>query len=98
MSDDLREREPDRTQGDDATVDGTRSDQAGTGTGIVGPAPAGGDGGAVPAGGGDGSTGDRGGPGDSEGRRPAGSDPQTEWLRSADGAPADQAGDEERRA
>ena len=93
MSDDLREREPDRTRGDDATVEGTRSDQAGTGTGVVGPAPAGGDGGAIPAGGGDGSTGDRGGPGDSEGRRPAGSDPQTEWLRSADCAPAD--GDEE---
>jgi hypothetical protein len=43
MSDDLREREPDRTRGDDPTVDGTRSDQAGTGAGVAGPAPAGGE-------------------------------------------------------
>ena len=85
MSDDLREREPRRQEGDDPTIEGTRSDQAGTGTGTSGPAPAGGQGGAVPAGGGDGSTGDRGGPGDSEGRQPAGQDPQTEWLREAPG-------------
>ena len=40
MSDDLREREPDRTRGEDPTVEGTRSDHAGTGTGSQGPAPA----------------------------------------------------------
>ncbi|MBA2299602.1 MAG: hypothetical protein H0W22_02395 [Chloroflexi bacterium] len=43
MSDDLREREPLRDQGDFPPEDGIRSDQAGTGTGVVGPAPAGGD-------------------------------------------------------
>ena len=43
MSDDLREREPDRTQGDDPTVRGTPSDHAGTGAGVAGPAPSGGD-------------------------------------------------------
>lgn len=43
MSDDLREREPRRDQGDHPPEDGTRSDGAGTGTGTVGPAPAGGD-------------------------------------------------------
>ena len=85
MSDDLREREPDRKQGTDATIDGTPSDHAGTGSGVTGPAPGGGAGNAVPAGGGDGSTGDQGGPGDSEGRQPAGEDPQTEWLRTAEG-------------
>ncbi len=77
MSDDLREREPDRTRGDDPTDEGTRSDHAGTGTGSQGPAPA--------AGGGYGSTSEAGGSGDSEGRTKAGEDPQTEWLRNAPG-------------
>ena len=87
MSDDLREREPERTQGDDPTIEGTPSDHAGTGGGVAGPAPGGGT--ATPAGGGDGATGDRGGPGDSEGRDPAGEDPQTEWLREAPGQESD---------
>ena len=43
MSDDLREREPVRDQMDFPPEDGIRSDHAGTGTGVVGPAPAGGD-------------------------------------------------------
>ena len=43
MSDDLREREPRRDQGDFPAEDGTRSDHAGTGAGVVGPAPGGGD-------------------------------------------------------
>ena len=43
MSDDLREREPLRDQGDFPPEDGIRSDHAGTGTGVAGPAPAGGD-------------------------------------------------------
>ncbi len=43
MSDDLREREPRRDQADFPPEDGIRSDHAGTGTGVVGPAPGGGD-------------------------------------------------------
>jgi hypothetical protein len=43
MSDDLREREPLRDRSDFPEEEGTRSDHAGTGTGIVGPAPSGGD-------------------------------------------------------
>ena len=43
MSDDLREREPRRQDGDDPTIEGTRSDGAGTGSGVTGPAPAGGE-------------------------------------------------------
>lgn len=43
MSDDLREREPERDRADFPPADGIRRDGAGTGTGIVGPAPAGGD-------------------------------------------------------
>ena len=43
MSDDLREREPLRDRADNPPEDGTRSDQAGTGFGTAGPAPAGGD-------------------------------------------------------
>ncbi len=43
MSDDLREREPRRDQADFPPEEGTRSDHAGTGTGVTGPAPAGGD-------------------------------------------------------
>jgi hypothetical protein len=43
MSDDLREREPQRDQADLPAEEGTRSDHAGTGTGVHGPAPAGGD-------------------------------------------------------
>ena len=43
MSDDLREREPRRDQGDFPPEDGLRSDHAGTGGGVTGPAPAGGD-------------------------------------------------------
>ncbi len=43
MSDDLREREPLRDQGDFPGEKGTRSDHAGTGSGVIGPAPAGGD-------------------------------------------------------
>ena len=91
MSDDLREREPERTRGDDPTIQGTPSDHAGTGGGVTGPAPSGGIADQVPAGGGDGATGDRGGPGDSEAREPAGEDPQTEWLRDAPGGGPDAA-------
>jgi len=54
MSDDLREREPRRDQGDFPPEEGIRSDHAGTGTGVAGPAPAGGDPKAV----GDGPAGD----------------------------------------
>lgn len=43
MSDDLREREPLRNQADFPPQDGIRSDHAGTGAGVAGPAPAGGD-------------------------------------------------------
>ena len=43
MSDDLREREPLRDQADLPGEDGLRSDHAGTGTGVTGPAPAGSD-------------------------------------------------------
>ena len=43
MSDDLREREPLRDQGDLPPREGIRSDHAGTGAGVAGPAPAGGD-------------------------------------------------------
>lgn len=43
MSDDLREREPLRDQADLPGEAGTRSDHAGTGAGVVGPAPSGGD-------------------------------------------------------
>ncbi len=43
MSDDLREREPLRDQADLPGEAGTRSDNAGTGAGVVGPAPSGGD-------------------------------------------------------
>ena len=43
MSDDLREREPLRDQRDFPPEEGTRSDHAGTGAGVAGPAPAGGD-------------------------------------------------------
>lgn len=43
MSDDLREREPLRDQGDFPPEEGIRSDQAGTGAGVAGPAPAAGD-------------------------------------------------------
>jgi hypothetical protein len=43
MSDDLREREPLRDQADLPGEAGTRSDTAGTGAGVAGPAPSGGD-------------------------------------------------------
>jgi hypothetical protein len=43
MSDDLRERKPLRDQADLPGEDGLRSDHAGTGAGVAGPAPAGGD-------------------------------------------------------
>lgn len=43
MSDDLREREPQNDQVDFPPDEGTRSDHAGTGSGVTGPAPAGGD-------------------------------------------------------
>ena len=43
MTDDQREREPLRDRADHPPEAGTRSDQAGTGTGVIGPAPGGGD-------------------------------------------------------
>lgn len=43
MTDDTREREARRDEGDSAANDGVRSDLAGSGAGIAGPAPAGGD-------------------------------------------------------
>jgi hypothetical protein len=43
MSDDLRERTPERDQADFPPEEGIRSDHAGTGAGVTGPAPAGGD-------------------------------------------------------
>ena len=43
MSDDLREREPERELSDVRPGDGIPSDRAGTGAGVTGPAPAGGD-------------------------------------------------------
>ncbi len=43
MSDDLREREPSREGTDVRPGDGIRTDNAGTGAGLAGPAPAGGD-------------------------------------------------------
>lgn len=105
MSDDLREREPQRDQADDPPEDGTRSDHAGTGTGVAGPAPAGGDperiaegpagdpepasGAGATAGGGYGVASERPSSGNSgEGETSAGDDPQSDWLRSAEGGPA----------
>jgi hypothetical protein len=43
MSDDLRERQPQRDQADFPPENGIRSDHAGTGAGVAGPAPAAGD-------------------------------------------------------
>ncbi|MEJ7749504.1 MAG: hypothetical protein WKF56_09385 [Candidatus Limnocylindrales bacterium] len=98
MSDDLREREPARDQGDQPSEDGVRSDQAGTGGSTVGPAPAAGGrnlqvpsveepsgGQGSSSGGGYGVGSDRASSGGSgEGQDPIGSDPQTEWLRRED--------------
>jgi hypothetical protein len=102
MSDDLREREPLRDQMDFPPEEGTRSDQAGTGAGVTGPAPAGGDperisqgpagdeepaqGMGATAGGGYGVAAERPSSGNSgDGQSTAGEDPQTEWLRHAEG-------------
>ena len=105
MSDDLREREPRREEGEVPEKDGIRRDGAGTGTGVTGPAPAGGDPEAIArgpagapdapggigktAGGGYGSGSDGGSGGTGEGEDAAGQDPQTDWLRNADGAPTE---------
>lgn len=108
MSDDLREREPQRDQADHPPEAGTRSDHAGTGAGVAGPAPAGGDperiaegpaadpepvsGAGATAGGGYGVAGARSSSGNSgDGETTAGDDPQSDWLRSADGGPSDAA-------
>ena len=101
MSDDLREREPRRDQADFPPEDGIRSDHAGTGAGVAGPAPGGGDpealaggpagdpeppgGMGTAAGGGYGSGSDRSAGGTGEGQAPAGEDAQTDWLRGAEG-------------
>lgn len=102
MSDDLREREPLRDQMDFPPEDGIRSDHAGSGAGVVGPAPAGGDperiaegpagdeeparGMGATAGGGYGVAAERPSSGNSgDGGTTAGDDPQTEWLRHAEG-------------
>ena len=103
MSDDLREREPLRDQGDFPPEEGIRSDQAGTGAGVLGPAPAGGDpekvaegpaadpgaptGAGKTAGGGYGSGSDQSSGGTGEGQAPAGVDAQTDWLRSTSDDP-----------
>lgn len=106
MSDDLREREPQREQADFPAAAGLRSDNAGTGAGVAGPAPAGDDperlaegpagdpqpatGAGATAGGGYGVASERPSSGNSgEGETPAGDDPQSDWLRSADGGPAE---------
>ena len=108
MSDDLREREPLRDRADHPPEAGTRSDQAGTGTGVTGPAPAGGDperiaegpaadpeapsGAGATAGGGYGTASDRSSSGGTgEGESGAGEDPETEWLRQAEGGENKQA-------
>ena len=102
MTDDEREREPQRDQMDFPPEEGTRSDQAGTGAGVTGPAPAGGDperiaegpagneepasGMGATAGGGYGSASERPSSGNSgDGQSTADSQPQTEWLRHAEG-------------
>lgn len=105
MSDELREREPIRDQKDFPPEEGIRSDHAGTGAGIVGPAPAGGDPERIaegPAASGRPATGAggtaAGGYGVAAERRPSSGrsgdgeqttedDPQTEWLREAEGGP-----------
>ena len=103
MSDDLREREPLRDQGDLPGEDGLRSDHAGTGTGVTGPAPAGDDperiaqgpagdpghptGMGKTAGGGYGSGSDIQSSGGTGEGQPAGEDAQTDWLRTAEGTP-----------
>jgi hypothetical protein len=102
MNDDLRERESVPERAEFPPEDGTRSDHAGTGTGVSGPAPAGGDperiaegpaadedpasGMGATAGGGYGVAAERPSSGNSgDGTQSAGTDPQTEWLRHADG-------------
>jgi len=105
MSDDLREREPVPDERDFPAREGIRTDNAGgTGAGLAGPAPAGGDpekiastpagakdapsGIGATAGGGYGVASERPSSGNSgEGETPAGEDPQTDWLRSAEGSP-----------
>jgi hypothetical protein len=107
MSDDLREREPSPEGTDVRPGDGIRTDNAGTGAGLAGPAPAGGDpdnaervaegpagnveppgGMGTSAGGGHGTGSDRQSSGGSgEGEAVAGDEPQTDWLRGAEGQP-----------
>lgn len=107
MSDDLREREPSSEGTDVRPGDGIRTDNAGTGAALAGPAPAGGDpdnaerlaegpagnveppgGMGTSAGGGHGTGSDRQSSGGSgEGQAAAGDDPQTDWLRGAEGQP-----------
>jgi hypothetical protein len=103
MSDDLREREPRHDPEAFPPGDGIRKDDAGTGIGVTGPAPAGGDpdkidpgpagdpeppaGIGATAGGGYGVASERPSSGNSgDGQTTAGDDPQTDWLREADGA------------
>lgn len=84
MSDDTREREPLRDRADNPAEAGTRSDHAGTGATSAGVAPGGQ---ATSAGGGYGVGSERGSGGSGEGTRPAGDDPETDWLRDAPGGP-----------
>lgn len=84
MSDDTREREPLRDRADNPAEAGTRSDHAGTGATSAGVAPRGQ---ATSAGGGYGVGSERGSGGSGEGTRPAGDDPETDWLRDAPGGP-----------
>lgn len=84
MSDDTRKPEPLRDRADDPGEAGTHSDHAGTGATSGGVAPGGE---ATSAGGGYGVGSERGSGGSGEGTRPAGDDPETDWLRDAPGGP-----------
>ncbi len=71
MSDDLREREPERVQGDNPSAAGTRSDIGATGGGVAEPKPN--------------RSGSGADTGEGEPGEGASSDDPTAWLRSADG-------------
>jgi hypothetical protein len=81
VSDDLREREPQRDQADLPAEAGTRSDHGASGGASLAGSPAGG----APAGGGYGTPSGRGSGGTGEAAERIGQDSQTDWLRDAPG-------------
>ena len=90
MTDDLGERESRREGANPPAEDGLRSDHACTGTGVAGPAPAGGDPERIaegPAGNEEPATGAgrTAGGGAGDGQQLAGEDAQTDWLRTSEG-------------